>query len=148
MDPTFFMSERCKVLLIQAPLADGQTDPDSSVIDMAADGGWDGCLFVGVLGAITGSGTVELQVKAADTETVGSAITGAVDTASGSGDSNKLLLVDVLQPAKRYLSSTLTRATANSVYGGTLAILYRGKVLPIAQLAAMLAGTPAKVAYL
>lgn len=148
MDAPYFLSERCKVLLIQAPLADGQTDPDSSVVDMAADGGWDGCLFVGVLGTITGSGTVELQVKAADTPTVGSAITGAVASASGSGDSNKLLVVDVLRPAKQYLSSTLTRATANSVYGGTLAVLYRGKVAPIAQLAAMLAGTSAKVAYL
>lgn len=133
-----------KVSLVQAALADGSTDPTSTNVDMAADGGYDGVMFVGICGTITGSGTVTLAATQATTDTTGTALSGMTATATSSTKSDKLLIIDVYRPTKRYIGTTLTRATANSVYGGTLAIQYRSKSRAIAQATAMLAASVVK----
>ena len=56
------LSKDVKVTLVQAPLADGQTDPDSGSVDMR---GFEGVMFLGIVGTVTGSGTASL--KAVDT---------------------------------------------------------------------------------
>ncbi|MBN2024076.1 MAG: hypothetical protein JW809_14935 [Pirellulales bacterium] len=132
----FMLSEDVKLTLVQPGLADGQTDPDSARVDMQ---GFDGVMFVGVVGTITGSGTVELAVKQADTDIVGAALAGASATAEGSANSDKLLVIDIDKPRKRYVGTTLTRAVANSIYGGTIAIQYKGRNKPVVTAAAQLA---------
>jgi hypothetical protein len=47
-----------------------------------------------------------------------------VVTAFDDGDSDKFLVLDVYHPPDFYVSSTLTRALANSIYGGTIAIQF------------------------
>ncbi len=138
-------TEECKVSLVQAALADGQTDVDSSRVNMGADGGYDGVCFICILGTITGAGTVTMAAKQAATDIVGDALSGASAEASGNADSDKLLIVDIFRPTDPYLGVTLTRATANSVVGGVLAIQYRGRVCPVTQAAAMLAADLVKV---
>ena len=135
------LSEDIKLTLVQEPLADGQTDPDSDRVDMS---GYDGVLFVGILGTIADTGTVTLTAKQAATDIVGTALTdGSVEAAAD--DDDKLLVIDIFRPTKRYVGTTLTRGTANSVYGGTLAIQYKARSRPTTQAAAQLAAAMAQL---
>jgi len=138
----FYLSDEFKATIVQAGLADGQTDPDSTAVDMA---GFDGVVFIGVIGTITGTGTVTLAAAQSSDNSTFNALSGGSDAASGSADSDKLLMVDVYKPADRYVRTTLTRATANSVYGGTIALQYRARSKPTTHTAASLAGTPVQV---
>jgi len=113
--------------------ADGQTDPDTAVVDMA---GWDGVRFICVLGVITGAGTVSMQVKGSATDAVGAALAGAVALATATAQGGSLLIVDVFKPIHRYMSATITRAVANSVLGGVVIERYRGVKKPITEEAA------------
>lgn len=131
------LNEGTKWTLVQAALADGQTDPDSTRVDMR---GWDGVCFVCILGAITATGTVTMVAKQAATDIVGDALSGA-SVAAADDDDDKLLIIDIFRPKDRYLGVTLTRATANSVIGGVLAIQYRGKSLPTTQATGTMAAT-------
>lgn len=140
-----FLSKQLVIDVVQAALADGQTDPDSASVDMA---GYDGVMFVGIPNTITGSGTAKIAAAQSSDNGVGdgfSAIAGAEAEAVGSADSNKLVIVDVLYPTKRYVRTTLTRAVANSVWGGTLAIRYCAKDKPTTFTAAALAAAIAQV---
>ena len=130
------LTQGTKVTLIQAALADGATDPDSDRVDMA---GFDGVTFICVVGTITGTGTVSMQVKQAATDIAGDALSGCVAQADLAADSDKLLIVDVMKPTDRYLGVTLTRGTANSVIGGVIAIQYQAKHKPTTHTAATLA---------
>jgi hypothetical protein len=107
--------------------ADGSSDPDTATVDMA---GYDECTFICHVATITGSGTVSMQVKGSATDAVGAAISGAVAQADTSTDSDKLLVVNVVNPAYRYLSATVTRAVANSIISGVIAIRSKAKSAP------------------
>lgn len=143
------LSEDVKLTLVQAGLADGSTDPDSSSVDME---GFDGVMFVGLVGTITGSGTATLKASQSANDSSFADLASASVEASGSGDSDKLLVLDIFRPLDRYVRTTLTRATANSIWGGTLAIQYKAKSKPAvtatAQLAAAIVAlvTPAESA--
>jgi len=121
------LSDDVKLTVVQAGLADGQSDPDSDRVDMA---GYDGVMFVCQVGTITGSGTVTMAAKQAATDAVGDALSGASVVATAAADSDKLLVIDIFRPTDRYVGVTLTRATANSVIGGVVAIQYRAKAKP------------------
>jgi hypothetical protein len=140
-----FLSRDVKLSLVQAALADGSTDPDSTALDMS---GFDGVMFVGICGTITGSGTINLAASQSDDNAASddfSAIPTASATATASTKSDKLLVLDIFQPAKRYVRTTVTRAVANSVYGGTLAIQYKAKDRPTTTAAATLAASIVQV---
>jgi hypothetical protein len=137
-----YLTEEIKLTLVQAALADGQTDPDSTAVDMA---GFDGVMFVGIVGTITGAGTVTLKAQQSDDNGVADAfsdLSGVSAQATGAdADSDKLLVLDIDQPSKRYVRTNLTRATANAIYGGTLAIQYKARVKPTATAAVQLAAS-------
>jgi hypothetical protein len=144
------LSENVKITLVQAALADGQTDPDSSSVDMA---GFDGVMFVGIVGTITGSGTANLVVAQSSDDGSTDAynsLTGLTVTATAAAQSDRVLVLDCFRPTKRYVRTTLTRAVANSIWGGTLAIQYSGKNRPTVQdattvLTAVLAASPVEL---
>lgn len=135
------LSDDVKLTLVQAALADGQTDPDSTALDMA---GFDGVMFVGFVGTVTATGTLTLAAYDSDNNSDFSALTGA-SAAASDADSDKLLVVDVVNPRGRYVRTKLTRGTANSVYGGTLAIQYKAHAKPAVTAAAQLAADIAQV---
>ena len=129
------LSKNVKVTLVQAPLADGQTDPDSSAVDMQ---GFEGVLFVGIVGTVTGAGTASLKAAQSSDNVNFNDLAGAV--ASGAaGGSDKFIVLDVYRPLDRYVRTTLTRAVANSIYGGTIAIQYGAHKKPTVHDAATLA---------
>jgi uncharacterized membrane protein YebE (DUF533 family) len=131
-----FLSEEIKFTLVQAAIADGQTDPDSSSVDME---GFDGVMFVGICGTITGSGTITMAAEQSADDSTFNALTGASAVATAAADSDKLLVLDIDKPLDRYVRTALTRAVANSVYGGTVAIQYKARGKPTATAAAQLA---------
>ena len=133
-----YLTEDVKLTLVQAGLADGQTDPDSSSVDMS---GFDGVLFVGIVGTITGSGTVTMIAAQSSDDSTFNTLSGASVVATAAADSDKLLVIDIQRPVDRYVRTSLTRATANSIYGGTLAIQYKARSKATATAAAQLADT-------
>ena len=114
------LSKDVKVTLVQAPLADGQTDPDSGSVDMR---GFEGVMFLGIVGTVTGSGTASLKASQSPDNSNFNDLSGVVATGEAGG-SDKFLVLDVYRPLERYVRTTLTRDVANSVYGGTIAIQY------------------------
>ena len=129
------LSKNVKVTLVQAPLADGQTDPDSSSVDMQ---GFEGVLFIGIVGTVTGSGTASLKASQSSDNSSFNDLSGVVATGAAGG-SDKFILLDVYRPLDRYVRTTLTRAVANSIYGGTIAIQYGAHKKPTIHDAATLA---------
>lgn len=140
-----FLSKQIAIDVVQAGLAAGQTDPDSASVDMT---GYDGVMFIGLLGAVTTTGTATIAAAQSSDDGVGdgfSVISGASAASNADADADKLLIVDVLYPTKRYVRTTLTRAVANTVWGGTLAIRYCAKSKPTTFTAAALAAAIAQV---
>lgn len=135
------LSNTVKLIVVQAQLADGQTDPNSTAVDMS---GFDGVMFVVLCGTITGSGTVEVHAQQSSDNGSADAfadISGATKTATSSTKSDLLLVLDIYQPAERYVRYAMTRAVANSIIGGGIAIQYAAKDKAAATATAQLAAT-------
>lgn len=129
------LSKNVTITMVQAPLADGQTDPDSAAVDMQ---GFEGVMFVGIVGTVTGSGTAALKASQSSDNVTFNDLAGAVVTGAAGG-SDKFFVLDVYRPLDRYVRTTLTRAVANSIYGGTIAIQYGAHKKPTTHDAATLA---------
>ncbi len=115
-------------------VAAGTTDQDSAVVDLS---GWDGVLFVGMLGDVTSTSVLQLVTYGNTASSTSSptpvAITGGATvayTASTSDADSTAMIVDVIRPSKRYAFARIKRGTANAVVNGILAIRYRGKTAP------------------
>lgn len=101
-------------------LSAGTTDVNSSAIDMQ------GCLGATIqiaLGAIVSTGTFSANIEHSDATGSGwAAISGLTVAVDADTDDNKLLVVDVVEPTKRYLRVAIDRGTANSSVDSIVAI--------------------------
>jgi hypothetical protein len=95
--------------------------------------GYDGVMFIAQLGALSASQVTNLQIQGADADTGHADLVGAVSANAADGDSDNLLIVDVVKPRQRYLKPMLNRATGNAVLDGIIAIRYSGSKLPVTQ---------------
>ena len=129
------LSRDAKFTLVQAGLASGQTDPNSSSVDMAQFGS---CTFVCTLQTIAATGTVSMQVEGSADDVSFAALTGAVAAATATDD-DKLLIVEVAQPKLKHLRVALTRAVADSSIGGITAMQSLAGLRPTTHTAATLA---------
>ena len=92
-------------------------------------------MFVAILGADTAA-TAKVTLKAAvsDASSMAGAVTldkTAEYTAQSATDAdNKLLVLDVIEPGKRYVRPLIDRATANADILALLAIRYNGMGVP------------------
>lgn len=120
--------------------AASNTDDDSDAVDMQ---GYEGVMFVTPITDSVATGVATLTAKQSDASAgTYAALSGAVAavTSAVNDDVNqKLLVVDVYKPLKRYLKANLTSGTANIAFGETIAIKYNGRAMPISQLAAEVA---------
>lgn len=115
------------------PLAAGTTDADSGYIDMA---GFDGVLFVGVLGDNADTATLTVAVHGSDASGSGyAALTGAniSFTMDATNHDNKVFAIDVKDPRNRYLRLNFDRGVANSALQSLVAIQYDSKAFPVTQ---------------
>ena len=141
-----YLTNASKLTLVVAGQADGQGDPAGTGLNMA---GFDGVLFVLIAGTITGSGTITMAAEQSSDDAATddyTALTGASAQAVGSADSDLLLVVDVIKPSKQYVRVQITRAVANSVIGGVLAIQYMADEKAAATASAQLAAAIVQVA--
>lgn len=119
---------------VAAPIALGSSiDQDTDTLDMQ---GYDGVIFITPITDSVATGVATLTAKQGDASngSDAAALTGAVATGTSATNddlNNKLLIVDVIKPTKRYVTATLTSATANIAYGNTLAIRYRSDEQPV-----------------
>lgn len=136
------LSKSVKILWLKgAVAAASDTDDDSAIVDTA---GFDGLCFVTPIidSVATGVATATVEQNTANSASGMAALAGAVATATSAENDDlngKVLIVDVYRPLERYLRLNRTSATANIAYGDAIAILYRGRVGPVAQAAAALA---------
>jgi len=115
--------------------ADGaadDTDANSDRLDMA---GFEGvCFIVPITDSVaTGVATLTVEQSDSDADTAMTAITSASAqlTCTTSDDINdKILVVDVYKPTKRYVQGVITSSAANIAFGNTIAIQYKGRKDP------------------
>jgi len=134
------MLKSAKIVSISPDVAAGTTTIEPVTIDMA---GYRSCLIIAYLGDVTATAVPHLQAKAADTNTVGTAIAGtAALAAAGASDyDDKLMILDVVNVRQRYLSPSLARTTANVAVNGIIAILYDARNVPVTQGSDVIDGT-------
>lgn len=115
--------------LVHNPVTAATTAANSSWVDMQ---NYEGCMFMGTIGAGTTSQEITVQY-AASTTASGSALSGAEVTVAGNDD-NKGWAIDVHAPHSRgrYLRTSLSGSTGAGVldWGGVLALRYNGRSRP------------------
>lgn len=110
----------------------------TDTIDMA---GWTGVVFVAKLGDVTADSV--LGFAAHDSDEASANFDDLEDplayTAAAADADNKLLVLDVCRPTRRYVRAVLTRADQNAVVDGIWAIKYGPLEAPVTQGATVLA---------
>lgn len=112
--------------------AAAQTEVDSDSVDMS---GFNGVRFIALLGAVSTSGVPKLKVQQSSDDGVAdgwSDIEGS-GAAATDADDNKLLMVDVKFPQKRYLRAALTRTGGDCVLDGIIAEKYGASLAAVTQ---------------
>lgn len=129
------ISEALETRYVNAAItAAAATDDNSARIDMS---GYESALFIVPItdSADTGVATMIVQSNTVDSDTGMTAISGAVATATSAANDDlngTVLMVEVRNPAKRFIQATLTSATANIAFGDTV-VLLKPRRLPATQ---------------
>ena len=96
----------------------------------------DSAMGVAILGDVTTLSVVTLKAYTGDVATLTDGayetVTATV-TADATSADDKLLVLDVIKPGKRYCRFDLVRATANAVVDGVIGIRYNYRVIPTTQ---------------
>lgn len=135
------LSTDVKITVCEAAAAAAQTELVTDVLDMS---GFEGVMFIALTGDVTSGSVLTLTVKAnsANSPSTPSPVTQKATSAftAGATDADsKVLMVDVYQPALRYVFASLTRTAQNAIIGGIIAIQYGAKNKPTTQHASVIA---------
>ena len=121
-----------KLTRVENAAVAGVTTLTSDVIDMK---GFDGVTFVATLGAVLTNALNVFQAQHSDVGD-GSGMTNvagsSVATAASAG-ANKLLVLEIARPTKRFLRVTLTRTIANTVLDSITAFQNAPAEAPVTQ---------------
>ena len=118
---------------VLAAVAAGQAASAGDILDMA---GYEGVMFIAMLGDVTDTSVITLQAQQNDANQAGGMATlaGSATFTAGAADADDdMLAIDVYRPTKRYVRPLLTSATANAVKNGVIAIRYGGRNKPVVQ---------------
>ena len=135
------LSKDVKITVVSPAAAAATTAIDSSILDMQ---GYEGVMFIALTGDVTTTSDLTLTIKGntANHLTVPTPITQKATTlftADATSADSKALVVDLYKPALRYVFANLTRATANAVIGGIIAIQYNSTNKPTTNDASVIA---------
>lgn len=127
-----FLKE-AKILPVENSVAAGKATTVGEVIDTA---GFQAACFVYKLGTVVDAAAVTLKIYQDSDPAMGtvkelSGASAAISTASS--DSEQMLVVDVIQPSKRYLRPTIVTADQNVEIDSAFCILYNPDIIPITQ---------------
>jgi len=95
--------------------------------------GYSGILFITAVGALTANQVTALKAQQSDDDAVAddySDIEGSASEALEDTDGNKMLVLDIWKPKKLYVKPVVSRATANAVIDGVIAIRYSARSRP------------------
>lgn len=135
------LSKDVKVTVVSGAAVAAQTEVVSSVLDMQ---GFDGVMFIALTGDVTTACVLTLTAKgnSANSTSSPTPVTQKATTAftaDGTSGDDKALVVDVYDPALRYVFASLTRTAANAVVNGIIAIQYSADSRPTTQSASVIA---------
>lgn len=98
--------------------------------------GCDSVLLIAILGDVSNTAVATLKAYCGEQAALGDGayktVTATV-TADATSADNKLLILDVIKPGKRYVRADLVRATANIVVDGIIGIRYNYATIPTTQ---------------
>jgi hypothetical protein len=124
------LSPQVKTTLCKSAVAAGSTDiTDATELDMA---NFEGVRFIVGFGAITAGAVTSLGVTGKDTTggTPGTDdLAGSKQTVADTDD-DSVFIVDIFQPAQRYVRPFVKRATQNAVVNFIIAEQYGPRKLP------------------
>lgn len=124
-----------RVMAAQAAGTDDAISTDA--LDMATPAGnqFNGVTFLVMFGAITATAvtTIKVQQSSDDAGADDYSDIEGTEQSVADDDDGKVFYVDVLNPDKRYLELVVTRATANAVIDGVIALQYGARRNPVTQ---------------
>ena len=131
-----------KVTVVEAAGGAAQTELVTDILDMS---GYEGVMFLALLGDVTSGSVLTLTAKGNSANSVSTptpvAQGNATFTAGATDADSKLLMVDVYKPPLRYMFGSLTRTTQDAIVGGIIAIQYGAHNKPTTQDASVIAST-------
>lgn len=98
--------------------------------------GFDSVVLIAALGDVTNTAVATLKAYCGDNSALSDGVyktATATITADATSADNKLLILDIVKPGKRYVRADLVRATANIVVDAVVALRYNAKTLPVTQ---------------
>ena len=116
-------------ILIDGLAAGTDDTTNGASVDMA---GYEGVIFVAVVGDVTATGVYTLHVETSSDDSTFNDLEGT-STTKTTGDSDELLISEIHKPRERYLRPVQARATANIITGGVFAIQYGPAKTPVTQ---------------
>lgn len=122
-----FLTENVKITKVKDPTTDGTSAAEGASVDMAADGGFDGVVFMTSVSTAAANNTLKAQQSSDDGASDG--FSDIEESAVDVGASDEDLVLDIQQPQKRYVKPVVVRGTS-TVLGDIWAIQYRGRRLP------------------
>lgn len=110
--------------------AAGTSTVNGAVVDMQ---GWDGVLFVALVGAIVSGAVTSLKAQqgAASDASDAADLAGTAVAIPDTGD-DKVAVLDIYRPQERYVRPVVVRGTQNATVDGVIAIRYKGRKAPSA----------------
>lgn len=120
------LRDNLEIAYVNDPVAAGSSiDDNSTIIDMSD---YESAMFIVPIAdsVDTGVATLTVQGNDANSDSGMAAISGAVATATSAANDDlngQVLVVEVRNPATRYIQGTITSATANIAFGATTVIL-------------------------
>ena len=90
------------------------------------------CTFIVGFEAIVATGVQSIKVQQSDDDSTYADLAGSSISIADDGD-NKLYIVSIKEPRKRYLKCIVSRATANSTVNGIFAILSGARKKPVTE---------------
>lgn len=135
--PQKFLHDEIKITRVLNAVAAGTSVQAATAVDMT---GFDGVLFIALLGTLTATQVTSLKAQQSSDAAVADDYSDLLGSNVGplaDGDSNKMLVLDVFRPEKRYVKPVVVRGTANAVIDGVIAIQYTARSLPTAHAASV-----------
>lgn len=122
------LSDNIKIRKVKDASSGATGDVTSDAVDMQADGGWDGVMFLTSYGTAAADNLFHAESSSDDAAADAYAdIAGSEMNLGGSSDEDQVL--DIFQPPERYVRAVAQRGTSSTL-GDIWAIQYRGRELP------------------
>lgn len=109
---------------------------NGDIIDLGSGGSFDSVCFVAKVGDVVATAVGTLKAYAGDASNLSDGAYKTITasfTADATNSDNKLVILDVVKPGKRYVRPDFVRATANIPVESIIAVKYNSRTQPVTQ---------------